>query len=667
VGSVTVGENPNGVAYDGAKGEVFVANSLSNNVSVISDASDAIVATVAVGVTPYAVAYDEGKRELFVTSTGLDAVDVVSDINNTIEASVLVGNYPTGVACDGAAGEVFVANDVSGPFYEDDGPGTVSVVSDTNDTVVATVGVGDTPLGEVYDSGKGEIFVVNYFSYTVSVISAKNNTVVATVRVGIAPQALAYDSGKGEVFVANTDSDNVSVISDTSNTVVATVAVGSDPVGVAYDSGRGEVFVANAVSNTVSVISDTSDRVVATVHVGPGPGGVAFDDAGAEVFVANGGSDTVSVISDANDTVVATVAVGVGPSFMAYDSGTGEVYVVNYVSGTLSILSAGSVSVVYPVTFTESGLPAGTSWSVTFDGVTNHSTGNGVGFLAPNGSYSYTVGPASDYAASPASGSVTVDGANATVLIGFAIRTESYAVTFEESGLASGSNWFVTLNGTTRNSSSAELGFTEPNGTYGYTIALVAGYSIGGSRTGNVTVNGNGLNVQVRFLSVAGGLVPLTFEAIGLPDGSNWSVTLTAISSGLTIQLLSTLTRWSNGAATVLFEVSKGTYSYTGSTLPNPGYGGYSAGPSSVDVSGAGATVTLAFQPGSGMPDHSTPLGWGWAVGLTLLLIGVVGLAVTTYRHEQRGRARGRVLMTRISETDWMPDERGNPTFRRTR
>ena len=62
-----------------------------------------------------------------------------------------------------------------------------------------------------YDSGKGEVLVASDLpsvtngsatsaqSGAVSVISDTTNKVVATVGVGLDPEALAYDSGKGEV------------------------------------------------------------------------------------------------------------------------------------------------------------------------------------------------------------------------------------------------------------------------------------------------------------------------------------------------------------------------------------------------------------------------------------------------------------------------------------
>src|SRR5256712_3205154 len=160
-----------------------------------------------------------------------------------------------------------------------------------------------------YDSGKGEVFVANSQSNTLSVISDTTNTVVATIPVGSTPYGVAYDGGKGEVFVTNLASNSVSVISDGTNTVVATIPVGSDPIGVAYDAGKGEVFVANYFSDYVSVISDATNTVVATIPVGSYPLGVAYDAGKGEVFVANARWGNVSVSSVSANTDLATITV----------------------------------------------------------------------------------------------------------------------------------------------------------------------------------------------------------------------------------------------------------------------------------------------------------------------------------------------------------------------
>jgi YVTN family beta-propeller protein len=100
--------------------------------------------------------------------------------------------------------------------------------------------------------------VADFLGAAVSVVSDSNDSVVATVDVGTDPTGVAYDPADGEVFVTNAANGTLSVISDASDSVVATVKAGSSPSGVDYDSGKGEVFAANNGDDTVSVVSPPS-------------------------------------------------------------------------------------------------------------------------------------------------------------------------------------------------------------------------------------------------------------------------------------------------------------------------------------------------------------------------------------------------------------------------
>ena len=288
VATVPVGSGPYGVGYDGGNGDVYVANSGSSTVSVISGTSNAVVATVGVGAFPFGVAYDGGNGDVYVANYFSNTASVISGTSNKVVATVPVGSEPVGVGYDGGNGDVYVANS---------GSSTVSVISGTSNAVVATVSVGSTPEAVGYDGGNGGVYVANVGSNNVSVISGTRNAVVATVPVGSEPFSVTYDGGNGDVYVANVGSNNVSVISGTSNTVAATVSVESTPEAVSYDGGNGDVYVANEGSNNVSVISGTSNAVVATVSVESAPEGVGYDGGNGDVYVANWGSNNVSVIS----------------------------------------------------------------------------------------------------------------------------------------------------------------------------------------------------------------------------------------------------------------------------------------------------------------------------------------------------------------------------------
>src|SRR2546425_1829340 len=108
------GGTPQGAAYDIGKGEIFVANTAADTVSVISDATRTVVATIQLpkGSNPLGLAYDSRKCEVFVADNGENTVSVISDATNTVVATILVpaGSYPSGVAYDYGTVEIFVTN-----------------------------------------------------------------------------------------------------------------------------------------------------------------------------------------------------------------------------------------------------------------------------------------------------------------------------------------------------------------------------------------------------------------------------------------------------------------------------------------------------------------------------------------------------------------------------
>ena len=73
--------------------------------------------------------------------------------------------------------------------------------------------------------------------------------------------------------------------------------------------------------------------------------------------------------------------------------------VTRRLSGSYTVtrqVAAGIVSAattpVFPVTFTETGLPAGLTWNVTLNGVTESGlAGSAITFSEPNGTYAYTL------------------------------------------------------------------------------------------------------------------------------------------------------------------------------------------------------------------------------------------------------------------------------------
>ncbi len=237
------------------------------------------------------------------------------------------------------------------------------------------------------------------------------------------------------------------------------------------------------------------------------------------------------------------------------------------------ISEVGDFARVYNVTFTESGLVTGSSWSVTLGGTPQSSTSSTIVFVEPNGSYTFTVTGPAGYVASPSSGTVLVSGAPVAQAIAWSQK--AFGVTFTESGLAAGTSWSVTLNGVTNSSTTPVIGFLEPNGTYSFVVGSVNGYSTS-SPSGTVTVADRAQQVSIAWSPVT---YTVTFAESGLAAGTSWSVTLNGtVQSGTT--------------STLVFSLGNGKYAF--SVAPLSGYRVAPAG-GSVLVNGTNQTLPVTW------------------------------------------------------------------------
>jgi YVTN family beta-propeller protein len=469
VTTVPVGALPEMPGYDSGNGDVYVPNAHSDSVSVIDGASNTVVATVPVGSTPNGATYDDGNGFVYVANSGSGSVSVIDGANNTVAATVPVGSTPYFATYDKSDGYVYVPN------Y---GSTTVSVISGTTDAVVATVPVGSTPHFATYDSANGDVYVTNEGSANVSVLGVRTYAVAFT-ETGLPASTQWWVNVTGEPSRVSTNSTitltlmnqsytyAVSTVDKTYQAAGGSFTVNGTPVAemvafarVTYGLTFAESGIAfagetewNVTVNGIPRLSSTGvitfRETNGTYRYGASSPGWQPDPATGSVTV-NGGDQSVPIAftevtyrvtftesglpgatswngtlgggSEASRTTTMTFNEPNGTyNFGANSSGwqpsppRGTVTV----AGENRSVSISFTQVTYNVTFTESGLPGGASWSVTLGGRTLASSVATITFHEPNGTYSFTVPPVPGYGTSASRGSVLVKGQEASRAIGF--------------------------------------------------------------------------------------------------------------------------------------------------------------------------------------------------------------------------------------------------------
>ncbi|MVT35651.1 MAG: hypothetical protein GPW18_02595 [Euryarchaeota archaeon] len=390
--------------------------------------------------------------------------------------------------------------------------------------------------------------------------------------------------------------------SSNTNYIKFVVSNGSYQFVVASISG----FIAKPSSGIISINGNNYTQAI--TFVPQGIYSVTFKESGLPsgtawyINLSNGQSLSVTgasvTIGLSNGTYNFSIASGDKKYAPFPSSGT---FTVNGAPLTISI---NFKLVTYTVTFTESGLPTGTTWYVNLsNGQTYSGTGTTITFNEPNGSYTYTIATVNKiYAPSPYSGAFTINGANVNLPITFTLVT--YNVTFTESGLPTGTTWYVNLsNGQTYSGTGTTITFNEPNGSYTYTIATVNKSYAPNPYTGSFTVSGANVNVPITFILVT---YTVTFTESGLPTGTKWYVNL---SNGQT---------YSGTGTTITFNEPNGSYTFSIATTnksysPSPTSGIFKVNGLSVSISINFSLVTFAVN----FVETGLPSGTVWYVNLT--------------------------------------------------
>ena len=341
------GLNPEALAYDSSDSELFVANTVSNSISLVSGTTGAIVGSVAVGPEPASLAFDPAQGTVYVANGSYASVTTgqssIWAFNATTYQGTAIptGAEPNAVAYDPTNEEVFVANS---------GANTVTVINATNDTPTATVAVPSSAWEIAYDPWLNEVIVVLTETDSVALINAGNLTLRAAVAVGSVPYVVTAAGPTGEVVVGNGGSNNVTLLNGSTGKVVASVAVGANPDGLLYDPANGEVFVANANSNNVSVLNVSRRAVVGSIPVGSGPDALALDPANATLYVADGNANAITFVNASTDTVGRSYLLGLQPVAATYDPAQNALFIGDSGSDLVSVINLTASTVAQNIT-----------------------------------------------------------------------------------------------------------------------------------------------------------------------------------------------------------------------------------------------------------------------------------------------------------------------------
>ena len=443
--------------------------------------------------------------------------------NQTFSGGVFNSSYISafssyGMAYDSSSGLLFI------PEFAYFGSGSIYVYNTWTGHFARTIG-GLYSYQTIYDQSTKLVYSMS-FSGNITEINPYTMSVVKNLTVpGSSLFNLIYLYPDGNYIYALNTNGNFSVISASTLSLVNTVRIhNANDISPLFTVYGGNAFIANISGNDVIILNlstynqkqiqlptnytpesvldyygssllvggkNYSDQIYNTssgqLSVGPMISGTATSIAYNSPYNSDyiesipyfgTGLGNITVINLSNGSIIARTP-DISSLKLIFSPTNGNIYADSFEGGIVSIYST-----PHMVTFTESGLPSGTTWYVNGTGMSGHAVSpTNITFLLNNGTYTFTVTNLSNYYTTISQFTVHVNGNNVT-------ENVQYYHWAYISGSISPSNATMTINGNSVTvSSSGHFNVSVANGTY-HVVASENGYV---TYYNNFTLNSGGV------------------------------------------------------------------------------------------------------------------------------------------------------------------------------
>jgi YVTN family beta-propeller protein len=301
------------------------------------------------GQFPNAVAVNPVTNKIYIANSGSNNVTVVDGATNTFTTITDIhATTPVAIAVNSLTNMVYVANS---------GSNNVSVfsgaVGSTPATYVTTItnGNGLAPSAIAVDANLNQVYVANSNSGNISIINGATNAITATRASGTTPSAIAVNSATGFFYVANAGDNTVAIFNGNTNVIAGSASMGSgaNPSAIAVNEATDQIYVSNNGTNNVIQI-DGGTQAVTGSPISNGNAinlqGIAVNPVTNQIFVAAGSGNTLVINAPANSTSLVNDPNASAGDAVTVDSITNTVYVANF-NGTVTEFNGSNPSTVY--------------------------------------------------------------------------------------------------------------------------------------------------------------------------------------------------------------------------------------------------------------------------------------------------------------------------------
>jgi YVTN family beta-propeller protein len=297
------------------------------------------ISTVPVGSSPARADVNLYTNKIYVANSMSNSVTVIDGNDNTT-ATVAAGIFPNDIAVNQLTNKIYVAN-----YF-----GASVTVIDGNDNSTVTIPVGSGPGKIAVNPLTNKIYVTNESSREVTIINGADNSTSA-IFIGAQPGHLALDLIRNKIYFTVPSTSFVCVLDGHTNSLTNVPGV-AFPAAMALNPVTNRLYLAASNADQV-ILFDGVHGSTETIGVGSVPRALAVNSLTNKIYVTDAGGDDLTVI-DGNDNSTSSIAIGFSPSFVTTNPAVNKIYTGSRSDGRVIEIDGAST---LPVTFFTDATP----------------------------------------------------------------------------------------------------------------------------------------------------------------------------------------------------------------------------------------------------------------------------------------------------------------------
>lgn len=258
-------------------GLAYFAEPFDGGVGITSTRTRSVDGFIATGAVPTGVAFSADGNTIYVANQLSDNVSVINVATNTVVATISTPGFDVfsvQVSLDGS--RLFIGTNQT----------TVFIVDTGNNQIIGSAQVGSAPNAMVVAPDNRIIYVSAFVGGTVTEIDMFTGTVLRTFFVGGTPQGMAITRKGDRLYVAN-EAGYLSEITLLSGEITATMTLAGGGFGVGVTADDHDAWVSIPFGGSVQVFDLQKRRLNQAINVGGEPRRIGFSQHGGIGAIAN--------------------------------------------------------------------------------------------------------------------------------------------------------------------------------------------------------------------------------------------------------------------------------------------------------------------------------------------------------------------------------------------